>query len=77
MNLNGWQKKIYEKIYLEFRDNVFSLQEMYKYEVYFKSLYPSNKHIKDKIRQILQQLRDKNILEFIDNDGHYKLIIID
>jgi type II restriction enzyme len=41
------------------------------FENHFKEKYPNNNFIKDKIRQQLQQLRDKGIIEFIGN-GKYK-----
>jgi len=53
--------------------NEFSLQEMYGCEKNLKLKYPNNKHIKDKIRQQLQFLRNKCYLEF-RGKGKYKLI---
>jgi type II restriction enzyme len=44
--------------------NEFSLDEIYSYDVYLSKLHPNNYHIKPKIRQQLQILRDKGILEF-------------
>lgn len=54
--------------------DVFTLQEVYKFEGKLSNLYPNNKNIKAKIRQILQVLRDSGTLEFIDNQGNYKKI---
>jgi type II restriction enzyme len=51
---------------------VFSLQDIYNFEADLQVLHPENKHIKDKIRQQLQFLRDKNYLDFI-GQGQYKL----
>lgn len=51
----------------------FSLEEIYRFEKELEIKYPNNKHIKDKIRQQLQFLRDKNYLKFISS-GKYKLI---
>lgn len=42
----------------------FSLTEMYDFEEYLTELHPNNLHIKPKIRQQLQILRDKGIVEF-------------
>lgn len=50
----------------------FTLDDMYAHENALIRLYPDNKHIKDKIRQQLQFLRDKNYLDFI-GQGKYKL----
>lgn len=50
----------------------FTLDEMYKYDNYLSKLHPNNYHIKPKIRQQLQVLRDKGILEF-ESRGIYKI----
>lgn len=42
----------------------FSLTEMYDFEGYLSELHPNNLHIKPKIRQQLQILRDEGIVEF-------------
>jgi len=51
----------------------FSLQDVYKFEKDLAFIHPDNKHIKDKIRQQLQFLRDKGYLNFISR-GKYGLI---
>lgn len=51
----------------------FSLSDVYKFEDALQARHPSNNHIKDKLRQQLQILRDKNIIEFIAR-GTYRLI---
>ena len=51
----------------------FTLTEMYNFEEGLKCKYPGNKHIKDKIRQQLQFLRDKGYLEFLGR-GKYRLV---
>jgi type II restriction enzyme len=52
--------------------NKFSLDEIYAFESFLYKKHPGNKHIKDKIRQQLQILRDKGYLKFIDR-GLYQL----
>lgn len=51
----------------------FTLNEMYEFKNVLEKIHPENKHIKDKIRQQLQVLRDKGYLEFI-SPGKYRLI---
>jgi type II restriction enzyme len=51
----------------------FTLNDIYSFEAELKRLHPENKHIKDKIRQQLQILRDKGFLEFKQR-GLYKLV---
>jgi type II restriction enzyme len=50
----------------------FSLDQIYAFDKILSEKHPDNKHIKDKIRQQLQVLRDKGYLEFIDR-GYYRL----
>ncbi len=49
----------------------FSLQEVYAHADALAKLHPGNRHIKDKIRQQLQVLRDLGLLAFL-GDGHYR-----
>ncbi len=51
----------------------FSLNEVYKFEEELKLNHPDNNHIKDKIRQQLQILRDMNIIEFVSR-GRYRKV---
>lgn len=51
----------------------FTLEDVYKFEDTLKLRYPNNNFIKDKIRQQLQVLRDKGIIEFLGR-GHYKKV---
>ena len=51
----------------------FTLEDVYKFEEKLKLKYPNNNFIKDKIRQQLQFLRDKGIIEF-SSRGNYKKI---
>ncbi len=53
--------------------DVFTLEDIYKFENKLKLKHPNNNFIKDKIRQQLQVLRDKGIIEFISR-GNYKKV---
>ena len=50
----------------------FSLDEIYNFEEHLKSKHPLNNNVRAKIRQQLQILRDREILDFLGN-GRYKL----
>lgn len=50
----------------------FTLDNVYKFENYLSELHPENNHVKPKIRQQLQILRDAGILEFVSR-GRYIL----
>lgn len=51
----------------------FLLNEIYGFEKVLSLKHPNNRHIKDKIRQQLQFLRDKCYLEFVAQ-GKYRLV---
>jgi len=49
----------------------FTLDDIYAFEKELSALHPDNKHIKDKIRQQLQVLRDRGYLDFMSR-GYYR-----
>lgn len=51
----------------------FNLSDIYSFENLLQEKHPDNNHVKDKIRQQLQILRDKGYLEFISR-GKYRLV---
>ena len=57
------------------KKDTFSLDEIYSFEKQLKLKYPNNNFIKDKIRQQLQFLRDKGLIEF-KGRGKYKKNIL-
>lgn len=70
--LRGWILDIMNCIDI-LNKKEFTLQEIYDFEKDLQILHPENNHIKDKIRQQLQFLRDKGYLIFI-GQGQYRLI---
>lgn len=86
--LQNWQKVLFLNSNKNFKDKSwimdvmrcidslnkkeFLLKEIYSFEEDLKNRHPQNYHIKDKIRQQLQILRDNNYLEYVDK-GYYKL----
>jgi type II restriction enzyme len=51
----------------------FSLEEVYAFESRLSGLYPMNQHVRQKIRQQLQVLRDRGLIMFLGK-GRYRLI---
>jgi type II restriction enzyme len=51
----------------------FTLKEVYDQEEALSKLHPNNAHVRDKVRQQLQVLRDLSLLEFLGN-GTYQII---
>ena len=72
IDLSGWNLIIYQLIASKFANSEFCLKDIYEYESEFKKVYPDNFHIKDKIRQTLQNLRDCDVLSFVER-GSYQL----
>ncbi|MFH1504797.1 MAG: Dam-replacing domain protein [Candidatus Omnitrophota bacterium] len=70
--LKGWILDIMNCID-KLNKKAFSLQEIYRFEKDLALKYPDNKHIKDKIRQQLQFLRNEGFLGF-RGKGKYRLI---
>lgn len=52
----------------------FTIQQVYKFENLLEKLHPTNRHIKAKIRQQLQILRDFGVVEFQNIRGNYILV---
>ncbi len=50
----------------------FQLDDVYSFESTLSQLYPNNRHVKQKIRQQLQVLRDRGYLDFMGR-GYYRL----
>jgi type II restriction enzyme len=53
--------------------NEFKLSDVYKFEAELSLKHPDNNHIKDKIRQQLQVLRDKGVIGFQSRGVYRKL----
>ncbi len=68
--LRGWTLDVL-KIARSVGKEVFTLGDIYGSETELQRLYPSNRHVRPKIRQQLQQLRDLGIIEFL-RPGEYK-----
>ena len=64
----GWTLDVWHCI--DRLDEQFTLPQVYQFVDELKNKYPDNHHIHDKIRQQLQILRDKGVIEFLGR-GHY------
>ncbi len=67
----GWILDVMRCIELT-RKKVFTLTDIYKFETMLAKQHPGNRHIKDKIRQQLQILRDRHHIQFTGR-GEYRL----
>jgi hypothetical protein len=71
--LKGWNYIVLKLIENHFKNIEFTLNEIYSFVPYFKTAYPKNNHIEDKIRQTLQNLRNKGMISF-EGSGKYRLL---
>ncbi len=67
----GWLIEVMKCVDLIGRQE-FGLQDVYAFEPRLSLLYPNNRHVREKIRQQLQVLRDHGYLEFVSR-GSYRL----
>jgi type II restriction enzyme len=68
----GWTLDVLNVI-RKLRKATFSLPEVYGFESELKRIHPRNQHIRPKIRQQLQVLRDLGLIEFIGS-GKYTML---
>ncbi len=68
----GWTADVL-KCVEEIGKKRFSLEEVYSFEGRLQELHPDNRHVKAKIRQQLQVLRDQGLLEFLGG-GEYRVL---
>lgn len=71
-SLKGWKLEVF-KCVNTISKQIFTLDEINKFENQLKIAYPSNNNILPKIRQQLQYLRDLGLLEFLGNGEYRKL----
>ena len=63
VELRGWTLDVL-RVVRRFNKPNFSLADVYAYEHDLERLHPNNRHVRDKIRQQLQRLRDLGLIEF-------------
>ena len=72
LDTRGWTLDVLNCVNM-IEEKDFSLEQMYRFEEMLAIKHPDNRHVKDKIRQQLQMLRDNGIIEFTGR-GHYRKI---
>jgi hypothetical protein len=50
----------------------FRIDDLYAELEMFERAYPHNHHVRDKLRQVMQYLRDDGEILFVDDAGLYK-----
>lgn len=67
----GWTLDVWQCI--DRLDDKFTLKQVYAFADELQGKHPGNHHVKDKIRQQLQVLRDKGIIDFLGRGYYQKL----
>ena len=62
--LSGWRLDIFKAV-SSISENVFKLENVYRWKNELQKLHPDNRNIEAKIRQQLQELRDLGLMEFL------------
>jgi len=70
-SMRGWTVDVL-RVIRRLRKQSFSLAEIYGFESELRDLHPHNQHVRPKIRQQLQVLRDLGIITF-DSPGEYSI----
>lgn len=71
LDSRGWTLDVWQCI--DRLDDKFNLKQVYAFADELQGKHPGNNHVKDKIRQQLQVLRDKGIIEFLGRGYYQKL----
>ena len=71
LDSRGWTLDVWQCI--DRLDDKFTLKQVYAFADELQAKPPDNNHVKDKIRQQLQVLRDKGIIEFLGRGYYQKL----
>ena len=69
----AWEQDIYECI-KNIKKKSFTLQDAYGFINELQRKHPDCRNVDAKIRQGLQMLQKKGIIEFVDSKGQYKLL---
>ena len=73
-NLKGWKKDVFNCLQLLDKQD-FTISDVYSFEDVLYKKHPTNNHVRPKIRQTLQYLRDLGFVKFV-KPGVYKKLWI-
>lgn len=68
----GWTLDVLNQV-RDLGKSEFTLADVYAKEAFLARLYPQNRHVREKIRQQLQVLRELGLIQFLGN-GRYCLV---
>jgi type II restriction enzyme len=74
LKLRGWTSLVLSVV-RRLGKKEFTLAEIYAHEGMMHAVYPENSHVRDKIRQQMQVLRDLGYVEFLSKRGEYRMLL--
>lgn len=70
-----WERQLYEQIRKNYDvGEEFDIEFLYSLASYFKKERPENQNIEATIRDVAQNLRDKDKIRFLDYEGTYVVL---
>ena len=70
-----WMGELKSRIGREFDvGERFTIEDVYEWEEHFHRIYPNNRHVRETLRDLLQQLREEGVIKFDDYEGTYLIL---
>jgi hypothetical protein len=70
--LKGFQRELWELVVCQIPTTRFTLRDVYARQHVLRELRPHVRELEASIRGALEKLRDKGLIEFVDNNGTYR-----
>lgn len=69
-----WHDEMLDKLGSKYRvGQTFTIEDVYEHEQQMKEMYPKNRHVRETMRDLMQQYRDEGLVRF-DYDGNYLVL---
>ena len=69
-----WHDSVLDKLGNKYAaGETFSIEDVYELEKTMKAMYPNNRHVRETLRDLMQQYRDEGLVRF-DYDGNYLIL---
>ena len=69
-----WHDSVLDKLGNKYAaGETFGIEDVYALEQAMKEMYPNNKHVRETLRDLMQQYRDEGLVRF-DYDGNYLIL---
>ena len=70
-----WHDSVLDKLGNKYAaGETFTIEDVYALEHAMKEMYPNNKHVRETLRDLMQQYRDEGLVRFSDYEGGYLVL---